>query len=509
MKVQKKIILSNILMVLIPMIFAVLLLVLISDSTGLSFIQSTDQFYKAANGIISAQNYVYAYQKELWTENWVAFEEERTRIQNTDNDGEDEGAEWIQSPKMTGLEEKLKKLGYNICVMRDSVILYTTLNQKDMAVLKEKGEKLIAEAEHLCVAGDGTAVIKTSFYQDQSECVLLAVNHKQVVMDANNSYFNKNIMKYIILFFGITVAVIIITNMVLSRWIAGSIMPPLKKLKQAAGQIQQGNLEEEIFYDRQDEFGELCSSFEQMRVYLKESVQQRISDENSRKELISGLSHDLRTPLTTIIGYAEGMVNGIATTPEKQKKYASAILLRANELKQMIDTLLLYNNLENKEIQYHFTEYDMNEFISQYFDEHKHDLEQNKVQVVLSLDDEGEPVVSIDELQFSRVFDNLIRNSIKYREKDSTVLTVTTKLRKQEILLTLQDDGPGIPEDKKERIFDCFFRLDNSRTKANEGNGLGLSVVKKIVEGHGGTVTAQNWDGLAIMIRIPCTNALF
>jgi len=498
MKVQNKIIISNIFMILIPLCFAVILLLAISNTVGMTFFQSTDQLYKAANGIISAQNYAYAYQEELWNENWQAFEEERAE---SNSNGED--PEFIQSRKTAKIEKKLKKLGYHISVMKDSVILYTTLTKSDIAVLKKKGEKLIAEAENLCIAGNGTSVIKTTFYQGDTECVLLAVNDSQVSMDERDSYFKKNIMQYVIIFFVAMLAVIILTNIVLSRWIADSILPPLKKLGNAAGNIRRGDLDTEITYGRQDEFGELCSDFEQMRVYLKESVQQRIADENSRKELISGISHDLRTPLTTIIGYAQGMVDGIASTPEKQKEYANAILLRADDMKNLVESLLLYNNLQNQEITYHFAVCDINEFINCYIKEHASDLEQGNVKTVCCLE-QAEMPVFIDRMQMSRVLDNLIRNSIKYRVRDDTVLTVTTKRRKQQILLNVQDDGPGIPEDKRERIFDCFYRLDNSRTNSHEGNGLGLSIVKKIIEGHGGTVSTQNWDGLAMMIWLPC-----
>lgn len=510
MKVQKKIVISNIFMILIPIAASVVIALIISLTTGSRFFSSTDQLYKDANGIISAQNIAYAYQEEIWKDEWELPKQYdvgnlESGSESMDEDLEEEGKQLLRPQQTLELETRLAELGYNICILWDDIIVYTTLTEDDLDVLSQKGQKLIGNAENLCISSEGTSVIKTTFIKKDISYELVAVNSGKISVDKKTSYFQRYIIATIVIFFISLIFIVIITDFVLSRWLAKSIIPPLNILKKAANDIQQGELDNPVVYYRDDEFGRLCSDFEQMRLYLKESVEKQIIDEKSRKELIYGISHDMRTPLTSIIGYAQGLAVGAADTPEKMERYIKAIMLRADDIKSLLDNLILYSRLQNNDLVYNFKSHGFNDFISDYFTGHQSDMEQDGVEVEFGLS-ENELFVSIDEVHFGRILDNIVKNSIKYRTGEKTLISVTTKEEDNSLVFMIKDDGTGVPEDKLDKIFECFLRLDDSRTEAGESHGLGLSIVKKIVEGHKGSIEAQNREGLMFIIKLPLVN---
>ena len=243
--------------------------------------------------------------------------------------------------------------------------------------------------------------------------------------------------------------------------------------------------------------------FEEMRAYLKESVDQRLRDEKKRRALITGISHDLRTPLTSISGYLDGLIDGIADTPEKRMRYLQAIKTRTGNLVSLVDSLSEYSRLDNG-FRYHMEAADFKEFIEQYLETLNPDAEQNQVELVFSYGKETYPV-RIDKEEFKRVFDNLFNNTVKYRtlEKSYVQISLERTLTGTDIELIYQDDGPGVPQESLEQIFDSFYRVDDARSQSEKGSGIGLAVVREIILGHGGSVQAENRDGLAIIIHLP------
>ncbi len=140
------------------------------------------------------------------------------------------------------------------------------------------------------------------------------------------NYLKNCIRRYLAVILIIFVALTVCINGVLSWWISGSILKPLGKLSLGTKEIREGNLDTPMQYEKKDEFGQVCRDFDEMRAYLRESVQQRLKDEKRRRDLVTGISHDLRTPLTTIMGYLDGLLDGIADTPEKRLRYLQAIM---------------------------------------------------------------------------------------------------------------------------------------------------------------------------------------
>ena len=136
--------------------------------------------------------------------------------------------------------------------------------------------------------------------------------------------------------------VVSITAALLIIWIYRAVSVPLQKLQKAARNIKEGNLDFEIKAENDDEIGQLCRDFEEMRLILKKSSEDKLQSDKEEKELIRNISHDLKTPLTAIKGYVEGLRDGIADTPEKQAKYVKTIANKVNDMDKLIDELTIY-----------------------------------------------------------------------------------------------------------------------------------------------------------------------
>ena len=149
----------------------------------------------------------------------------------------------------------------------------------------------------------------------------------------------------------------------LTIWVYRSILRPLSKLQEATRKIRDGNLDFTLDIEEDDEIGELCQDFEEMRIRLKESAEQKIQYDNENKELISNISHDLKTPITAIKGYVEGILDGVASSPEKLDKYIRTIYNKANDMDRLIDELTFYSKIDTNKIPYTFSKIN----VSQYF----------------------------------------------------------------------------------------------------------------------------------------------
>lgn len=300
----------------------------------------------------------------------------------------------------------------------------------------------------------------------------------------------------------IFIGAVILISVILTGIISRSIIRPLEELREGARRIGNGDLDAEIAYRRNNEIGEVCRDFNDMRIRLKQSVEERIRYDQYRREMISGISHDLRTPLTSIRGYVEGLRDGIADTDEKRERYYAAIQRRTSDLESLVETLSLFSRLENSSFHYNLQRTGLGTYISSLIDDYMSGAERDRINILYKAQS-PEPVAMIDPREMKRLFVNLFENSLRYSQKDLVTVSVDVRSDGQSALITVSDDGPGVPEDELERIFDSFYRGDKARSNAGEGSGLGLSIVKSIAEGHGGSVRACNRDGLNIEIELP------
>lgn len=325
-------------------------------------------------------------------------------------------------------------------------------------------------------------------------------------IDINSNYlaYKNIIIEFIALLFSIVIIIIFITNYFLTKYLLKNIVEPLNILNNGVHQIQLGNLNYYIKYDNQDEFMSVCDDFNLMAQKLRESVEIQRRDELSRKELIAGISHDLKTPLTSIKAYVEGLIDGIANTPQIQKNYLVTIKTKAEDINKIVDKLFLFSKLDIGEFPFYLEKVDigmeLDSFTKSYYEEYKNKGLINK------LNNNVETVnVNIDPLQLRNVFINILENSVKYKNKSCGLMEVNCIEKNESICITLTDDGPGVPSDTLDKIFDIFYRNDQSRNSPSKGSGLGLAISAKIIERLGGHIWAENAKegGLKIVITIP------
>ena len=215
--------------------------------------------------------------------------------------------------------------------------------------------------------------------------------------------------------------------------------------------------------------------------------------------MIAGISHDLRTPLTAVRGTIKGLLDGVASTPEHQKKFLETAYRRTGDMNVLLNHLFDLSKLETGNMPLHLQTVDLNDFIRKYV-AGKQEFPEKGVE--LSADLKGSAAyVSVDPEQLQRIFDNLLENSRKYGGAEPLKIRIALNREDGDFCICFSDNGAGVPEEKLPYIFDEFYRGDESRNK-KEGNGLGLYIVKYLTEAMGGSVRAENAGGLAIFMKL-------
>ena len=288
------------------------------------------------------------------------------------------------------------------------------------------------------------------------------------------------------------VLILIFTSMVLTQWIQKGVFTPVNQLNTAMQQIAEGNLEYRLSNDEKGEIGELYRNYEDMRLRLKESLDEKFEHEKQNRELISNISHDLKTPITAVKGYVEGIMDGVADTPEKMDKYIKTIYNKANDMDRLINELTIYSGIDNNRIPYNFHRINVAEYFGDCVEEVGLDLESKNIQ--LNYEDLVSPETQIiaDPEQLKRVINNIIGNSVKYLDKENGVIDIRILDEVDSIRVEIEDNGKGISAKDLPNIFERFYRTDASRNSSQGGSGIGLSIVRKIIEDHGGYIWATS-----------------
>lgn len=316
---------------------------------------------------------------------------------------------------------------------------------------------------------------------------------------------NPSALRYVIIWFVLVIGVFAVITTGVTGTLSGNIQNTLNDLTNAADNIRNGNLDIRVMESGYDEIDTLCRSFDSMRRALKtaEATEKRMHSERSM--LLSNLSHDLKTPVTSIKGYIEGIRDGIADTPEKQRKYLDTIYAKAVMIDEMVNNLSVFSKLELSKLKFEFAVGDFNEFVREIFDDYRLDLEKENME--LKIETENTPVkVKLDYEKMRRVFSNIVSNSIKYKKDDKGVLEVHSHSGDGGIYITVTDDGIGISESELKNVFDEFYRVDTARTMNIQGSGLGLGIAKQIVENHGGKLWLKSGGvgkGTTAVIYLP------
>jgi signal transduction histidine kinase len=324
-------------------------------------------------------------------------------------------------------------------------------------------------------------------FSDHSAGTVYVLSDQNLMIDNARKFFPLLVLSLLV--------VIGLTNGILTFLVSRSIIRPLYTLKHAAEQIKEGNLDHEVNLKRNDEIGELSAAFEGMRSRLNESIRLQLQYEENRKELISNISHDLKTPITGIKACVEGIQDGIADTGPKREKYMSMIAKKTEEMDRLIDELFLFSRLDLKRLPFNLEPMDLGAYLRDCVEELRLDPRMAGISVAFSFSGDGPVIVSADREKLRRVIMNIIENSLKYMNKPQKEIRVELFDGNNEATVKIQDNGSGIEGAALPHIFDRFYRADPSRNTAMGGSGLGLAIVKQIVEGQGGNVWAESKSG--------------
>ena len=304
----------------------------------------------------------------------------------------------------------------------------------------------------------------------------------------------------------IAIIVMIFTCGVVVFWACyyqyATIFPPLTALRGGLKQVAAGNYAYQLRGGKRDEIGAVIGDFELMRQKLADLEMQKSQFDRQRGEIIAGISHDLKTPLTTIQGYTKGLMDGVANTPAKTERYLKTIYETTLTMNALVNQLNEFSKMDIDTIEYSFRERDMVQLIA--------DFAAINVPIyatkglIVTTDFSPIPVeADIDKEQFLRVVQNILDNSVKYKDKPEGKALIKVYSDEKNAVLEIGDDGPGVSPHEIGYIFESYYRGDPSRTNPTTGSGLGLSIVKTIITAHGGTVEAVNDGGLKIIIKIP------
>ncbi len=328
-----------------------------------------------------------------------------------------------------------------------------------------------------------------SFGYHENIDVLRELTKEDIMLGA---MINKRFMRYLIIAMMI---ILVMTSGLITAWINKDIYRPLKELSTAMQHIAEGDFEFRMTNMRQDEMGLLFENYEQMRLQLKENEEEKEQNEKKSKELVSNISHDLKTPITSIKGYVEGIMDGVADTPEKMDKYIKTIYSKANDMEKLINELTTYSGIDSNKIPYHFHILNISDYFSDCVEEVGLDLESRNISLIFTNLVSADTCVVADPEQLKKVINNIISNSVKYMGHDKGVIDIRILDEGESVKVEIEDDGKGIAAKDIGNIFERFYRTDSSRNSLQGGSGIGLSIVKKIIEDHGGYVWATSRVG--------------
>ena len=398
------------------------------------------------------------------------------------------------------VEEQLSRYGYSLTVFSGKDIVYSCEGECDEELLSgfkpEKRKSSQAEIFYTkkttalgCYAkGDGNYLLAVQ--QESDSWWLTSLRHSITAF-------------ILVLLFAAAVAALIffLLSSLFTRRMSMKITEPLISLSEGAKRIRNGNLTEDIVYRGDEEFEEVCDTFNEMQHAILSNREKQAQYEKARTDMVTGISHDLRTPLTAVQGYIKGIMDGVAATEEDKSAYLRTAYEATKEMNVLLQKLFDFSKVESGKLSFQMVEGDLAELVASYVAQHEVTAGEKKVEFSFEKSGEILPDIQMDVDQIRRILDNLLENSIKYAGCTPVKIRILVCETETNVVLHWKYNGKGVPEDKIGRIFEQFYRCDEARRE--KGSGVGLYVVKYIMEQHGGHVTAENSDGLLLKLYFP------
>lgn len=385
------------------------------------------------------------------------------------------------------LDDRLDSKMTEILVKRNYELIFTadgTGKDEVERALQSQDDKTL-ENEGIYLGGDRQFIIKKLHFTSAGDIYDVFLITEVGADIPHIRYFFINVLAAILL-------VLIIVMTTLDWWIYKSYVIPMNKLILATDNIKAGNYDFVVMATN-DEFREVFDDFDEMREALKKSAYDLEKSDQEERELIRNISHDLKTPLTSIKGCAEGLLDGIANTPEKQTKYLKIIYNKSNDMNKLIDELTMFSKFATNRVMYNFVDIRAKDYFEDCRSEFAIDLEANDIDFKYEYHAKDDDLIKADPEQLKRVFNNIISNSVKYMNPDRRgAISLMVYDEDDYIHVLIKDNGKGIDAEDLPKIFERFYRTDSSRNSKQGGSGIGLAIVKKIIENHKGKIWAES-----------------
>ncbi len=309
----------------------------------------------------------------------------------------------------------------------------------------------------------------------------------------------------ITILFGVMLIIREVVQMYFVRSLQKRIFEPIYVLKHGIEEVAKGNYDVTVETSVNNELKGLLISFEEMVNNLQENEKLKREYEENRKNLIANISHDLKTPMTSIQGYMEAIDEGLVKDEDTLKRYNQIILNNVNYTTKLIDDLFLFSKLDLDKIDLNASEVNAGGFLRDIMDELKLEVEDQGFVFNYMDNLEQDTQLHIDGKRIYQSIRNIVGNALKYGQKDDLQIECRSYSEDGFCYIEIEDNGPGIPEDQLDKIFERFYRIDESRTKDTISTGLGLAIAKELIEVHHGKVEIQSKlnEGTTIIIKIP------
>lgn len=401
---------------------------------------------------------------------------------------EEDADAYLDTSYLDTLNEELKSKSSYLIVRKGKSLYYCGTSDANLRLFRELPSygASVYKADGTYIAQDVQAYVKQVdmvFSDEEQGSAFIITSMSSTIPELRKLLWD---MVFAVL------VILILTGACLSAWIYRGINTPLQKLREATQHIKDGDLNFELKVEGKDEFSGLCRDFEEMRQRLRDSNAEKEAYDKENKELISNISHDLKTPITAIKGYVEGIMDGVADTPEKMDKYIRTVYNKANDMDRLINELTFYSKIDTNRIPYNFAKINVSDYFDDCVEDVGLELESKNIELSYFNYVDKDTLVIADAEQIKRVINNIISNSIKYLDKQKGYISIRVRDVGDFIQVEIEDNGKGIAAKDLPNIFDRFYRTDSSRNSSKGGSGIGLSIVKKIIEDHGGKIWANS-----------------
>lgn len=380
-----------------------------------------------------------------------------------------------------------------VIVMQDNEIVY---NSEDFTMLqiKEMLMNLSIENNHYEYEGKRYSINSENFYiPDGGKYIIITLNEIINIGDYYNSFIAFTFIAFLIVF--------IIGSIIVQKQNMKDIIRPITDLTKETEKLRIGELETAITDKGYGEVKELRSAIEQLRLQLKNSIYYQQKVDENRKFLISSISHDLKTPVTSIRGYIDGVLDGIADTDEKRQYYLSRAIEKTKIINTMIEDLLLYSKLDLNQMTFEKENVNIVKYMESCMDDSSEEFIRENKKIIFENNLSNPYFVIIDIAKFKRVLQNIMDNAKRNIEKQTGQLKIILRETNSSVLVEFKDNGKGINKQDLPYVFDRFYRADIAR-EVKGSSGLGLAIAKQIVEGLNGRIWAVSEEGHGASIII-------